>query len=89
MRCRSLFLGGDPLAENRCANAHHGGSLGDRSLQITAHSHGELFEAVPRRRRTPLTLGFLQLALQLGQPRLHRDELDAYVKHVATTLIPD
>jgi len=34
-------------------------------------------------------VGFLQLALQLGQPRLHRDELDAYVQHVATTLIPD
>jgi AcrR family transcriptional regulator len=34
-------------------------------------------------------VGFLQLALQLGQPRLHRDELDAYVRHVATTLIPD
>jgi len=34
-------------------------------------------------------VGFLQLALQLGQPRLHRDELEAYVRHVATTLIPD
>jgi AcrR family transcriptional regulator len=34
-------------------------------------------------------VGFLQLALQLGQPRLHRDELDAYVRHVAATLIPD
>ena len=34
-------------------------------------------------------VGFLQLALQLGQPRLPRDALDAYGKHVAATLIPD
>jgi AcrR family transcriptional regulator len=34
-------------------------------------------------------VGFLQLALQLGQPRLHREELDAYVSHVAATLIPE
>jgi AcrR family transcriptional regulator len=34
-------------------------------------------------------VGFLQLSLQLGQPRLHHDEFEAYVSHVATTLIPD
>lgn len=34
-------------------------------------------------------VGFLQLSLQLGQPRLHHDEFDAYVDHVMTTLIPD
>jgi AcrR family transcriptional regulator len=34
-------------------------------------------------------VGFLQLSLQLGQPRLHQAEFDAYVSHVATTLIPD
>ena len=34
-------------------------------------------------------VGFLQLALQLGQPRLHHDEFEAYVSHVASTLIPD
>ena len=34
-------------------------------------------------------VGFLQLSLQLGQPRLHHDEFDAYVGHVMTTLIPD
>ena len=33
-------------------------------------------------------VGFLQLALQLGQPRLHHDEFDAYLEHVMTTLIP-
>lgn len=33
-------------------------------------------------------VGFLQLSLQLGQPRLHHDEFDAYVEHVMTTLIP-
>jgi AcrR family transcriptional regulator len=34
-------------------------------------------------------VGFLQLSLQLGQPRLHHDEFDAYVEHVMTTLIPE
>jgi AcrR family transcriptional regulator len=34
-------------------------------------------------------VGFLQLSLQLGQPRLHHDEFQGYVNHVATTLIPD
>jgi AcrR family transcriptional regulator len=33
-------------------------------------------------------VGFLQLSLQLGQPRLHHDEFDAYVEHVTSTLIP-
>ena len=34
-------------------------------------------------------VGFLQLSLQLGQPRLHHDEFEAYVSHVAATLIPE
>ena len=34
-------------------------------------------------------VGFLQLSLQLGQPRLHHDEFEAYVGHVMATLIPD
>ncbi len=33
-------------------------------------------------------VGFLQLSLQLAQPRLHHDEFEAYVSHVMTTLIP-
>ena len=33
-------------------------------------------------------VGFLQLSLQLGQPRLHHDEFEAYVGHVMSTLIP-
>jgi AcrR family transcriptional regulator len=33
-------------------------------------------------------LGFLQLSLQLGQPRQQREEFEAYVEHVITTLIP-
>jgi len=33
-------------------------------------------------------VGFLQLALQLGMPRLEHDELEAYVEHVIATLIP-
>lgn len=33
-------------------------------------------------------LGFLQLALQLQQPRLQYEEFEAYVEHVISTLIP-
>ena len=33
-------------------------------------------------------VGFLQLSLQLKQTRLHHDEFEAYVAHVASTLIP-
>ena len=33
-------------------------------------------------------VGFLQLALQLGMPRLDHAELEAYVEHVMSTLIP-
>jgi AcrR family transcriptional regulator len=33
-------------------------------------------------------VGFLQLSLQLKQPRLHHEKFEAYVAHVAQTLIP-
>ena len=33
-------------------------------------------------------VGFLQLGLQLRQPRLPHDEFEAYVEHVMATLIP-
>ena len=33
-------------------------------------------------------VGFLQLNLQLQQPRLQHDEFEAYVAHVMATLIP-
>jgi AcrR family transcriptional regulator len=33
-------------------------------------------------------VGFLQLSLQLQQPRLQHDEFEAYVEHVMQTLIP-
>lgn len=33
-------------------------------------------------------VGFLQLFLQLGQPRLRLEEFEGYVNHVAATLIP-
>lgn len=33
-------------------------------------------------------VGFLQLSLQLGQPRLQHDEFETYVGHVISTLIP-
>lgn len=34
-------------------------------------------------------VGFLQLALQLGMPRLQHAEFESYVEHVIATLIPD
>jgi hypothetical protein len=33
-------------------------------------------------------VGFLQLSLQLGQPRLRHEEFDEYLGHVISTLIP-
>jgi AcrR family transcriptional regulator len=33
-------------------------------------------------------VGFLQLSLQLHQPKLHHDEFEAYVDHVMRALIP-
>ncbi len=46
-------------------------------------------EAINRARLTYASyVGFLQLSLQLGQPRLHHDEFEAYVNHVMGALIP-
>jgi len=46
-------------------------------------------EAINRARLTYAAyVGFLQLSLQLGQPRLNHDEFDAYVTHVMDALIP-
>jgi hypothetical protein len=46
-------------------------------------------EAVNRARLTYAAyVGFLQLSLQLGQPRLNHDEFEAYVTHVMDALIP-
>jgi hypothetical protein len=46
-------------------------------------------EAINRARLTYAAyVGFLQLSLQLGQPRLHHDEFEAYVTHVMDALIP-
>jgi AcrR family transcriptional regulator len=46
-------------------------------------------DAINRARLTYAAyVGFLQLSLQLGQPRLHHDEFEAYVAHVMATLIP-
>ena len=33
-------------------------------------------------------VGFLQLSLQLGQPRMRHEEFDEYLAHVMSTLIP-
>lgn len=46
-------------------------------------------EAINRARLTYAAyVGFLQLSLQLGQPRLHHDEFEQYVSHVMDALIP-
>ena len=46
-------------------------------------------EAINRARLTYAAyVGFLQLSLQLGQPRLNHDEFEAYVDHVTQSLIP-
>jgi AcrR family transcriptional regulator len=46
-------------------------------------------EALDRARLTYAAyVGFLQLSLQLQQPRMHHDEFDAYVSHLIATLIP-
>jgi len=46
-------------------------------------------EAINRARLTYAAyVGFLQLSLQLGQPRLNHDEFGTYVDHVMDTLIP-
>jgi AcrR family transcriptional regulator len=46
-------------------------------------------EAINRARLTYAAyVGFLQLSLQLGQPRLNHDEFEAYVTHVMDALIP-
>lgn len=46
-------------------------------------------EAVNRARLTYAAyVGFLQLSLQLGQPRLQHAEFEAYVTHVMDALIP-
>src|SRR5690606_9889285 len=46
--------------------------------------------AAPHRARLAYAdyVGFLQLSLQLHQPRLQHDEFEAYVEHVMDTLIP-
>lgn len=46
-------------------------------------------EAINRARLTYAAyVGFLQLSLQLGQPRMNHDEFEAYVSHVMDALIP-
>ncbi|GIX34739.1 MAG: TetR family transcriptional regulator [Lysobacteraceae bacterium] len=47
-------------------------------------------EAIHRARLTySAYVGFLQLSLQLRQPRMSHDEFEAYVGHVMATLIPE
>jgi len=46
-------------------------------------------DAINRARLTYAAyVGFLQLSLQLGQPRLQHEEFEAYVEHVTQSLIP-
>ena len=67
--------------------------VSQRRLDFLARAYREVGMSVGNAlHRAHLTyaayVGFLQLALQLGLPRLDHAELEAYVEHVMATLIP-
>jgi len=67
--------------------------VSQRRLQLLTESYLEVGmppAAAAHRARLAYAafVGFLQLNLALGMPRLSHEEFDAYVEHVATTLIP-
>ena len=65
---------------------------GRRLDYLTASFRQAGMARVEAQQRARLTyaayLGFLQLSLQLHQPRLSHEEFEAYVEHVTDTLIP-
>lgn len=65
---------------------------GRRLDYLTASFRQAGMARVEAQQRARLTyaayLGFLQLSLQLQQPRLSHEEFEAYVEHVTDTLIP-
>ncbi|MEP6941076.1 MAG: helix-turn-helix domain-containing protein [Rudaea sp.] len=68
--------------------------VSQRRLDFLSHAYREVGMADGNAlHRAHLTyaayVGFLQLALQLGLPRLDHAELEAYVDHVMSTLIPE
>jgi len=68
--------------------------VSQRRLDFLSHAYREVgMAASSALHRAHLTyaayVGFLQLALQLGLPRLDHAELEAYVDHVMSTLIPE
>ena len=68
--------------------------VSQRRLDFLSHAYREVGMARSNAlHRAHLTyaayVGFLQLALQLGLPRLDHAELEAYVDHVMSTLIPE
>ena len=68
--------------------------VSQRRLDFLSHAYREVgMPAGNALHRAHLTyaayVGFLQLALQLGLPRLDHAELEAYVDHVMSTLIPE
>jgi AcrR family transcriptional regulator len=67
--------------------------VSERRLEyLTASFRQAGMARVEAQQRARLTyaayLGFLQLSLQLHQPRMSHEEFDAYVEHVTATLIP-
>lgn len=67
--------------------------VSQRRLEYLAASYRQTglprLEAQNRARLTYAAyVGFLQLSLQLGQPRLDHEAFDAYVDHMMVTLIP-
>lgn len=68
-------------------------SIAQRRMDFLAHAYRQIgMDKRTAQHRARLAyaayVGFLQLALQLGMPRLAQGEFEAYVEHVVTTLIP-
>jgi AcrR family transcriptional regulator len=67
--------------------------VSQRRLDVLAQAYREAgLDAATATHRARLAYsaytGFLQLSRQMGLPRLHHDEFEAYVDHVIATLVP-
>jgi hypothetical protein len=67
--------------------------VSQRRLDVLAQAYREAgLDAATAMHRARLAYsaytGFLQLSRQMGLPRLHHDEFEAYVDHVIATLVP-
>jgi AcrR family transcriptional regulator len=70
------------------------GRVSERRLEyLTASFRQTGLNRTEARHRARLTyaayVGFLQLNLQHGQPRMDHEEFEAYVEHLARTLVPE